>query len=86
MMKDAFAGKGIPVAVCAAGFLALIQCALGADMETRLWQGRIDACAKAGDWAGALRWYQRSLELNYNQPPLWERVKTAKEQLKKAGK
>ena len=48
MMKDAFAGKGIPVAVCAAGFLALIQCALGADMETRLWQGRIDACAKAG--------------------------------------
>ena len=45
-----------------------------------------DACAKAGDWAGALRWYQRSLELNYNQPPLWERVKTAKEQLKKAGK
>ena len=47
-MKDAYARNNRYFAARVVVLFALAPCALWADLETQLWQGRIDACAKAG--------------------------------------
>ncbi len=44
-----------------------------------------DLYTALGDYARALVWYEKSLEINYNQPQLWERVKTAKARIAASG-
>ena len=61
--------------------------AKGADVDRRKlaeWNDAGDACLKKGDWAGAKRWFDKSLEADFNQPPIWESLKEAERHLPKA--
>ena len=85
VMTTLFANAGVGVGLSGkSGERAAVKSADVDRRELAKWNDAGDACLKKGDWAGAKKWFDKSLEADFNQPPIWESLKEAERHLPKA--